>query len=71
MRTTKKIPLSDEYFALRLERLYEAGLPLTQITAEFDKYEVRLCDRYRLILASPYGEDPKIKGTIQMFGVSE
>lgn len=71
MHTTKKIPLTDEYFALRLERLFEAGQPLMRINQEFDEYSIPQSKRYALILASPYGKDPKIRGAIEMFGVTE
>lgn len=58
----------DEYLANTLERLHEAGKPVAKILEDFEKYKIPPAVRNRLILESPYGQDPKIKGVIELFG---
>ena len=59
----------DGYLSMRLERLYEGGLDIQRIRPEFEMYEVPIEQQYKLILESPYVQDPKIKGAIMLFGV--
>jgi hypothetical protein len=64
----KKLTNPREFFETRLEQAYASASPMSEVMKEFDEYEVTREDRKRLILNSPFGKDPKIRGLMELFG---